>query len=238
MLSYLTSSGRDHIFVASLVRLMTAVDDQRIPLVLSTLLGDRSPLVRAAAVECLSFRPIPEWLGMLLWATADDYRNVRLRAAPGLLALPEAQIPEMSRAKVENLRKEYLGFIMARPDQWTAHYNLGNYFLNRGETSAAIDSSRVALEREPQAVVALVNLAMAHARNKEIDKAEKALQEALIIVPDSASAHFNGACCRAQKRTAVRRKRTLRQRLQADPEMAPAAYISVSSWRRIVRRRR
>jgi len=29
---------------------------------------------------------------------------------------------------------------MARPDQWTSHYNMGNYYLNRGELKKAIAS--------------------------------------------------------------------------------------------------
>jgi len=224
ILAYLVSSRRDDIFAASLVRLMTGVDDQRIAPVLSKLLSDPSPLVRAAAVESLSFQPDSKWLDMLLSAIADDYRNVRLRAAPGLLALPEDKVPETARARMADLRKEYLDFIMARPDQWTAHYNLGNYFLSRGETNSAIDSYRVALEKEPQAVVALVNLAMAHARNKETDKAEKALQEALIIAPGNASAHFNMGLLQGTKNNRDQAETHLKAALQADAKMAPAAY--------------
>jgi hypothetical protein len=29
---------------------------------------------------------------------------------------------------------------MARPDQWISHYNMGNYYLNRGELKKAIAS--------------------------------------------------------------------------------------------------
>jgi hypothetical protein len=41
--------------------------------------------------------------------------------------------PPAYRARLSKVNKEYLSFIMAYPDQWTSHYNMGNYQLGRGE---------------------------------------------------------------------------------------------------------
>jgi len=45
---------------------------------------------------------------------------------PGLTFTPEAQ------KKLEKATEEYLASLLSRPDQWSSHYNLGNYHLNRG----------------------------------------------------------------------------------------------------------
>ena len=58
---------------------------------------------------------------------------------------------------------EYLASLTARPDQWTSHYNLGNYYLNRGEVKQALSSYDTALKIEPRAALVMVNAAMAYA---------------------------------------------------------------------------
>lgn len=224
MFAYLQSPKRDDVSAASLIQLMNASADPRIAPVMAALVDDPSPLIRGAAVAAVAYRARPEQVESLLAIIADDYRFVRLRAAPGLLALPEDQMPETVRTALANLRREYLAFIMARPDQWTAYYNLGNYYLNQGETDAAIGAYRAALEKEPQAVMTLVNLAMAHARNREVDQAEKVLQEALFNAPDNASVHFNLGLLQAEKNNLQEARTHLIAAVQADPEMAPAAY--------------
>ena len=68
-------------------------------------------------------------------------------------------------------------FDPARPDQWSSHYNLGNYYLNRGEPKKAIASYETALKLEPRAVLAMVNESMAYARMGENEKADESLQQ-------------------------------------------------------------
>jgi tetratricopeptide (TPR) repeat protein len=181
-------------------------------------------LIRGAAVAAVANRARPEHFASLLATVAGDYRFVRLRGAPGLLAVPEKQVPEQARASLEELRREYLDFIMARPDQWTAHYNLGNYYLSRGQADAAIDAYRAALEKEPQEVMLLVNLSIAYARNNDLAQAEQMLQAALNRAPDNASAHFNMGLLQAGKGDRRLAEAHLTAALRADPEMALAAY--------------
>ena len=58
--------------------------------------------------------------------------------------------------------EEYLASLTARPDQWTSHYNLGNYYLNRGDVKQALASYDTALKIEPRAAMVMVNAAMAY----------------------------------------------------------------------------
>ena len=65
--------------------------------------------------------------------------------------------------------------LTARPDQWSSRYNLGNYYLNRGEVRQALASYDTALKIEPRAAMVMVNAAMAYAQTGETAQAEKSL---------------------------------------------------------------
>jgi tetratricopeptide (TPR) repeat protein len=224
MLAYVESQDCDEVFSTSLIRLMAASADERVTAVLLTALKDPSPLVRAAAAETISLRPSREGVQALLDATGDDYRLVRTRAVAGLAGYPLDSLPDEVRTRVEKANKEYLVFIMARPDQWTSHYNMGNYQLSRGKLREAIASYRSALKLEPEAVLAMVNLSIAYAQNGENDKADKSLQEALRTAPDSAAANFNMGLVKAEKNEPKQAEKYLKKAFKADPQMAQAAY--------------
>ena len=160
----------------------------------------------------------------LLDATGDEYRLVRTRAAAGLAGYPLDRLTGEVKTRVEKANQEYLAFIMARPDQWTSHYNMDNYKLSRGETNEAVASYQAALKREPQAVMAMVNSSIAHARIGETGKAEKSLQQALKLAPDNAAANFNMGLVKAEKKEPKQAEKYLKKALTADPQMAQAAY--------------
>ncbi len=185
---------------------------------------DKSPLVRGAAVQALGLVPATESLQALIEATADEYRLVRVRAAAGIAAFPRLTVPPAYQAQLAKAEGEYLASITARPDQWTSHYNLGNYRLGRGETREAIASFEKALAFEPQAVMALVNSSIAHARLGEIDQAEKSLQLALELAPDNAAANFNMGLLKAEKKEPKQAESYLKKAIAADPQMAQAAH--------------
>jgi tetratricopeptide (TPR) repeat protein len=224
MLAYIQSKDRDEVFSTSLIRLMSASYDERVTPVLLTAMKDPSPLVRAAAAEAVSLRPSREGVQALLDATGDEYRLVRTRAAAGLAGYPLGRLTAEVKTRVEKANKEYLAFIMARPDQWTSHYNMGNYQLSRGETKNAVASYRAALKSEPQAVMAMVNSSIAYAQMGENGKAEKSLQEALKLAPDNATANFNMGLLKAEENEPRQAEKYLKKAIKVDPQMAQAAY--------------
>jgi tetratricopeptide (TPR) repeat protein len=224
MLAYIQSKDRDEVFATSLIRLLRSSPDERIAPVLLTVMKDPSPLVRAAAIENISLRPSRDGLQVLLDATGDEYRLVRTRAAAGLAGYPTNQLSGEVKAKVEKANEEYLAFIMARPDQWTSHYNMGNYRLSRGELKEAVASYQSALKLEPRAVLVMVNLSIAYARIGENDNSEKYLKEALKTAPDSAQVNFNMGLLKAEQKDLKGAEKYLKAALKADPQMAQAAY--------------
>jgi tetratricopeptide (TPR) repeat protein len=224
MLDYITGPHRDEVFAASLIRLTMTVEDERVLTTLLKAVKDPSPLVRAAAADSLSFRLTRESYKALMEATGDSYRLVRVRAAASLAHFPVPLIKEADEGKLKKATAEYLASLTARPDQWDSHYNLGNYYLNRGDYREALASYDTALRLEPQAVLAMVNASIAYARMGENDKAETSLQRALEVAPQSGAANFNMGLLKAEQNQPKEAERYLRAAFQADPQMAAAAY--------------
>lgn len=224
MIAYIGDPKHDAVFAASLIRLIPPAQDQRL---LKALLGaarDPSPLVRGAAVQALGLIPSVESLQTLIEATADAHRLVRVRAAAGLASFPRISVPPAYQAQIKKATDEYLASITTRPDQWTSHYNLGNYQLAQGDAPAAVASYQAALQRDPQAIMPLVNSSIAHARMGANEQAAQVLQQALKLAPESAAVHFNLGLLQAGKNELQGAERSLKKALAADPRMAPAAY--------------
>jgi len=149
---------------------------------------------------------------------------VRVRAAAGIAAFPQMTVPSAYQAQIRKANDEYLSYVTARPDQWTSHYNMGNYQLGRGQLNAAAASYQTALKLEPKAVMAMVNSSIAYAQMGENDNAEKSLQAALKTAPDSAAANFNMGLVKAEKNEPKEAEKYLKTAIKADPQMAQAAY--------------
>jgi tetratricopeptide (TPR) repeat protein len=224
MLAYINDPKRDEVFATSLLRLIPPSQDQRVLATLLSAATDSSPLVRSAAIQALGLIPTTESLQALIVATGDEYRLVRVRAAAGIAAFPRMTSPVAYQAQLAKANQEYLTSITARPDQWTSHYNMGNYQLGRGEPKKAVASYQVALKLEPQAIMPMVNSSIAYARMGETDKAEKSLQQALKIAPDNAAANFNMGLLKAEKNEPKQTEKYLKKAIKADPQMAQAAF--------------
>ncbi len=224
MLAYIQSRDRDDVVATSLIRLISPVQDQKVLAALLTAAKDPSPLMRAAAVQALGLIPATESLQALIEATGDAYRLVRVRAAAGVAAFPSMAVPGAYQEQLKKANQEYIASITARPDQWTSHYNMGNYRLGRGQIPEAVASFQAALNLEPQAVMAMVNLSIALARNGESAKAEQTLKQAIKLSPDNAAANFNMGLLKAEKNEPRQAENHLKIALKTDPRMAQAAY--------------
>jgi len=224
MLDYIASKGRDEVFATSLIRMVPSSGDRRIATVLIEAMKDPSPLVRGATADALQHVPTKEAVQALIVATNDDYRLVRVRAAASLAAYSNLHLNDADKKSVESANKEYLASIIARPDQWTSHYNLGNYYLNRNDLKQAIFSYDTTLKLEPRAVLAMVNQSMAYARLGDIKKADESLRNALKANPDNAAANFNMGLLKAEQNDPKGAEQHLKKALKADPQMAQAAY--------------
>lgn len=224
MLAYLISQKRDEIFASSLIRLLAACpQESKWPAILQAT-RDPSPLVRSSALASLAAWPTPQSARVLFASLQDPRRLVRIRAAQGLAGYPLRALTPQQASVLQAATQELLASLMARPDTWHAHYNVGNYYLERGMPRQAVHSFQDALKLAPQAVVLRVNLAMAYARTGDKTQAAQQLKQALDLEPDNATAHFNLGLLEAEQSRPKEAEKHLRAALKSDPQMAQAAY--------------
>jgi Flp pilus assembly protein TadD len=222
ILRYVGEGGRDEVVTASLVRLLADCADAAKWPALRALAGDASPLVRAAAITGLEGDPAAR--DLVLAATRDDARLVRVRAAAAFPLVDPATVPQPSRAALAAARTELESSLVARPDDFASQYNLGNLHLERGEPDAAAGRFRKAVALRPDHVASLVNLSMAEARLGRLNEAEAALREAIRVQPRGAAAHFNLGLLLAEMRRPSEARAALRRALELEPRNAAAAY--------------
>jgi tetratricopeptide (TPR) repeat protein len=224
MLAYITSKDRNEVYATSLIRLLQACDDPfKWPVMLKAM-KDPSPLVRSAAAESLGSMPSRETGDALIEGTGDDYRLVRARAASALVGYPRLFLRDENREQVEEATGEYLTSLVSRPDHWTSHYNLGNYYLNSGVIQLALAAYETATKLDPRAVMPMVNTSIAYARMGENEKAEESLKKVLELDPENAAANFNMGLLKAEQRDPAKAEEYLRTALKSDPKMHEAAY--------------
>jgi tetratricopeptide (TPR) repeat protein len=224
MLAYIGDQKSDEIFVTSLIRLLAHCDDPAKVPVLSKALNSPSPLVRGAAVEGLGQSPTLEVLQEIAAATGDDYRLVRVRAAAAMAQFPNAKPQGKAKERHDKATEEFLASLMARPDSWDAHYNLGNYYLGQNRPKEALVEYDIAYMHEPQSILTLVNAAMAHAKLGDTAKAEAKLNEALKINPGSSAALYNLGLVKAELGDLPAAEKNLSLAFTSDPQLVGAAY--------------
>jgi len=224
MLAYLESKDRDEIYATSLIRLLRSCQDPKKWPAIIKAMKDLSPLVRAAAADSLIGMPSSATTKALLEATGDDYRLVRIRAAMALAGYPAYLLKDEDRSKITRATEEYFVSILSRPDQWSSHYNLGNYFLQRNDLPLALGAYETAEKLEPRAILPYVNASIVYARMGDKGKTEESLNKALKINPKSAAANFNMGLLKAEQNDLPKAEQHLRLALKEDPTLAVAAY--------------
>jgi len=226
ILDYLTGPGNSEVYMASLVRLLAGCDDLRKWPALEQAFSSESPLVRAAVVDGIALHPDrSRMLHLLLEAVRDDYRLVRVRAAAVLAEFPlEGVLAPGDEAAVEKGFAELEDAMASRPDDWSSHYNLGNYQAGRGRYPEALEEYARALRFRPGEIPVLVNQSMVYARTGENGRAEDQLRRAVEIEPGNEAACFNLGLLLAENGKPKEAEFSLREALRADPGMAEAAH--------------
>jgi len=228
MLSYITGKDRDEVYSTSLIRLLRASNNLAVLPAIIKAAQDPSPLIRSAAIESLGLIPSMEGLREIIKATGDEYRLVRVHAAGSLAGFQDVitrmQISDKEKENLEKAKKELFSFLLSRPDQWSSHYNMGNYHLESGNLSAALTSYEKALRLEPQSVPVRVNMSTALARNGQNKKAEESLRKALEIEPENSTVNYNFGLLLAELGKTKEAEKALRKAFRSDPHLAPAAY--------------
>jgi Tfp pilus assembly protein PilF len=225
ILTYIGSTQRDEIFAASLIRLLYRCESPaKWPAVIKALQDDSSPLVRAAAAQALDGYASPESLKTLAKAAGDEYRLVRVRAASALAAVPIERLQDEYRTAVGRAAKELLSALNVRPDDYASYYNLGNFYMQRGDQEKALASYESAIKLRPDFVPPHVNLAFVFNAKGQNDKAEASLRRAVALDPNNAVLHLNLGMLLGEMKRPKEAQQAFRKTLALDPNSAVAAY--------------
>ncbi len=225
MLAYVQSAQRDEVFAASLIRLLRACESEaKWPVLIKTLEGDVSPLMRAAAAQTLNGHLDAGSLRALLAAAGDEYRLVRVRAAAALAAVPAEQLQDVYRVPVRHATVELMASMRALPDDYTSHYNLGNLHMDRREYEKALDAYQMAVKLRPDFMPPYVNMAFVYNATGSNDKAEASFRKALALEPNSPVVNLNLGMLLGEMNRLTEAKQSFRRALRADPNAAAAAY--------------
>jgi Flp pilus assembly protein TadD len=232
MLDYLGRKDREEVFAASLLRLLHGCEDERKRPAVFQALRDPSPLVRARAADALAGVPGTAWTSMLspeptqalLVAARDEYRVVRIRAAAALAGRWPEGLEAQARRDLERATAELEACLRLRPDDFSSHLGLGNYFMNRQEHAKALAEFQVAGRLQPDVVAPLVNAALVQNLMGRNDQAESCLRRALKLEPDSAAVQLNLGLLLGEQGRLAEAEAAFRATLKADPCNAVAAY--------------
>lgn len=225
ILAYIGSKDRDEIVAASLVRLLYRCESRaQWPVIIRALREDPSPLIRAEAAQTLDRYAGTEGLSLLAQATGDEYRLVRVRAAAALAAVLADRLPPEHQAAVAHATAELLEMLNTRPDDYASQYNLGNFYLQRGDRDKALASYLNSIRLRPDFVPAHVNIAFAYNAAGENKKAEASFRQAIVLDPNDAAVHLNLGMLLGEMSRPAEAEEVFRRTLQIDPNSAVAAY--------------
>ena len=224
MLEIIQDTNKNEVVVTSLIRLLANCTLPEKWDGIKVALNNPSPLVRSAAATGLNGNTTEEVKSLLIVACSDRIRLVRTSAASTLSTFPADQIPIKDNEVVANATEEYKKSLVTRPDDWSAHYNMGIYHQNRGELNKALESYETSSKLYPPATMPLINSSVLYSYIGNPAKAEENLRKAIQYNPNDEAANLNLGLLLAEQGRAEEAKKALEKALEANPNQGVAAY--------------
>ncbi len=231
--SYVRSNPDREIYAASLLRLIANAEYEKKWELFRHVLGTySSPIVRAVAAEGLALNPEGENRYMLFNALNDSLRVVRMAASVALAMMPPNMLTQGEREILTPHLEEYKKSLMVRSDDWSAHYNLGNFYSVQQKLDKALKSYNVSIAINKEAVPPIVNAGYTHSLLGNYDEAEKKFRDALLLEPGNEAANLNLALLLGELKRMDEAEDVYREILHNNRSSAVAAFnlsIIVSS---------
>ena len=180
--------------------------------------------MRAAAAQTLTGYITEDSVPVLLQAATDEYRLVRIRAAAALAAIAPEQLRNEYQRQVRRATGELMESLKALPDDYTSHYNMGNFHMERLEHEKALESYRMAIKLRPDFVPPYVNIAFIYNARGKNRQAEISLRKAIALDPNNAAIHLNLGMLLGEMQRPEETEQAFRVALKVDPNSAAAAY--------------
>lgn len=223
MIKALEDPKHDVVFTTSLLRLLRHCPKPERMEAYQIGMQSQFPLVRAAGAvgmgDLLSNKPNTRLVKLL----DDPYKLVRIRAARALAPYSAEAFNVQENSRLSHVTEEMLEALVARPDIWSAHFNVGNFYQSKNQLSQALSAYETALRLEPKAPILLVNSAMVSARVGKFADAEKLLERAVKNDPQNPIALFNLGLLKVENGQSQKAEDLLKDAFAADPTMDRAA---------------
>lgn len=225
MLEIIKEDKYNEVVVASFIRIMAnCSDNKKWGTLIDALSNNKSPLVRAAAAAGLTGYLEENAKIGLINACKDDYRLVRVNSATSLAAFALESFSATDAQVVAKATDEYMNSVVTRPDDWSAHYNLGIFHQNQGNVEKALNSYETAARLYPESLMPLINSSVLYSYVGNTAKAEENLKLAVKYDPDNEAANLNLGLLLAEQGKMDEAEKALKTALQANPNQAVAAY--------------
>jgi predicted CXXCH cytochrome family protein len=186
--------------------------------------ADASPLVRAYAARALAGVPAPDRVIAGAPLLSDPVRAVRSEAAIALSSLPEAMLPETSRAAFRDALAEHVATQLAQRDTPEANLNLALVAERQADAARAESFYRAAIALDAAFTPAYANLAQLVARAGRSADAERLLRDGIARVPDAGDLHYGLGLVLAEAGRMDAAEAALARASALLPEHARSAY--------------
>ena len=155
----------------------------------ATLLASDDAMLRLGAVRAFGFLPWRDRLRVLEPHLGDPVMAVRMELARALADVPPAEVDAGIVAALETLFNEYLLSLAHNADMPEALTQRADFLAARRLWDPAEHAYRDALERDPQYLPALLNLADLYRRTERDEAARNILRTTIDLMPAHAAAH-------------------------------------------------
>ena len=118
----------------------------------------------------------------------DSLFSVRVGAMHALSSL-RSSLPLQQQESLHGVKREYIASQLSIADRPEALTNLANLARDAGDSQKADDYYRLAVTRDPNGVVARVNLADSYAQQQRHDEAEQLLRDGIATNDSNAALH-------------------------------------------------
>ncbi|MEA1887559.1 MAG: tetratricopeptide repeat protein [Bacteroidota bacterium] len=224
ILSGLEEGRFDKVYTTSFIRLLENCDDPSKWDVMLKLTYHGSPLVRGAAAHSLYADNSKQAFERLFELVKDDYRLVRLNAAFSLSSYPDNYIDESNSSIISAALAEYENSLVTNPDDWSAHYNLGNYYSNINDFEKALEAYNTSIRIYPEAIMPMVNAGYINSILGNYNRAEELFTRALSYAPNHEAALLNLALLYGETGNREMAKQYFKRLMAVSDENAVAAY--------------
>jgi tetratricopeptide (TPR) repeat protein len=154
-------------------------------------LGDRDPMIRAAAVSALDLVDPQTRLDMAHLALRDPVFGVRVTAARVLSPVPKDLFSPEQLEAFGKAKGEYISAQLVNGERPESHVNIGLLYAFTEEFERSEASFRTSLAIDPGFVPTYVNLADLYRVLGRDDEGEELLRDALAKWPDNPEVHHS-----------------------------------------------